>query len=98
MRLYVQDRHTEEMAIFLRLADKRREHTHSPSGVKQYASRGSSSKFGQLMIELVGRSPTPGACLHRETSLPQVVLLCPVDAPPRCRAEMFEIPRGGDRG
>jgi hypothetical protein len=30
MRLYVQDRHTEEMAIFLWLADKRREHTHSP--------------------------------------------------------------------
>ena len=30
MRLYVQDRHTEEMAIFLRLVDKRREHTHSP--------------------------------------------------------------------
>lgn len=29
MRLYVQDRHIEEMAIFLRLADKRREHTHS---------------------------------------------------------------------
>lgn len=30
MRLYVQDRHTEAMAIFLPLADKRREHTHSP--------------------------------------------------------------------
>jgi hypothetical protein len=30
MRLYVQDRHTEKMTIFLRLADKRREHTHSP--------------------------------------------------------------------
>src|SRR5712691_5921547 len=30
MRLYVQDRHTEEMAIFLWLADRRREHTHSP--------------------------------------------------------------------
>ena len=30
MRLYVQDRHTEKMAIFLWLADKRREHTHSP--------------------------------------------------------------------
>ena len=30
MRLYVQDRHTAEMAIVLQLADKRREHTHSP--------------------------------------------------------------------
>src|ERR687887_2816834 len=29
MRLYVQTRHTEAMAIVLRLADKRREHTHS---------------------------------------------------------------------
>ena len=30
MRLYVQDRHTEAMAILLRLADKRREHTYYP--------------------------------------------------------------------
>ena len=29
MRLYVQDRRTEKMAHFLRLTDKRREHTHS---------------------------------------------------------------------
>ena len=30
MRLYGHDRHTEERAMFLRLADKRREHTHTP--------------------------------------------------------------------
>jgi hypothetical protein len=30
MELYVQDRHTEEIAIVLQLVDKRREHTHSP--------------------------------------------------------------------
>jgi hypothetical protein len=30
MRLYIPDRRTEEMAIVLQLADKRREHTHSP--------------------------------------------------------------------
>lgn len=47
MRLYVQDRHTEEMAIFLWRADKCREHTHSPlrSQVVRL-SRGSSSKCG----------------------------------------------------
>ena len=53
MKLYVRDRRTK-MAHFLRLTDKRREHTHSPLRVKQYASRSSSPqsclrRIGTLM-------------------------------------------------
>jgi hypothetical protein len=54
MRLYVQDRHTEENGdFFYGLPTNAASIRILPSGVKQYVSRGSSSKFGDELVSSV---------------------------------------------
>jgi hypothetical protein len=50
MRLYVQDRHIEEIAIFYDLPANDASIRILPSGVKQYVSRGGSSQFGDQLV------------------------------------------------
>src|SRR2546430_17610558 len=62
MRLYGQDRLTEEMAMFLRLADKCREHTHSHLRSQAvYLSREARShSAGHSLLSVHGPGPAGG--------------------------------------
>ena len=75
IRRNIQDHAAAEMAIFLRLIDKRREHTHSPfrsQAVHRWVA--GVSQCGDRLISRLGR--TPGACLRgtgRNTAVARLI-------------------------